>query len=258
MQDELTVVRQTCASDGSTSSVPPTWQVAASIIPVVFPLLVVAIGLGLWLVLSHMTDVSPAEHLETWLRIVVPLVVWLLVVWVLARSGAYKSPLALPIGVLLPPVIGLLFLTRLPQLPQLLDATPRSWLIGFMVLRLVGGVFLVAWASGEVAKPWFNLQAGSLDVLIGATALPVAWWVASGSPIALAVGVGWNLIGLLDFGLALGLSRLGARAGGPGYMLSLDTPIVTALKPTIRGIVTFGVPLAIMIHLLSLWQLVAA
>jgi len=40
-------------------------------------------------------------------------------------------------------------------------------------------------------------------------------------------------------------------------MLALNTPIVTALKPTIRGIVMFGVPLAIMIHILSLLQLVA-
>ncbi len=255
MHDDLSFGRPTVGSDGATSRVPRRWEIAAAFLPGVFPLLVVAIGLGLWLALARLSAASASERVATWLAIVVPLALWLLLVWALARAGAYKGPLAVALGALLPPIIGLVFLTRLPQLPQLLDATPRAWLIGVMVIRVVGGVFLVAWASGEVAKPWFNLEAGSLDVLVAASALPVAWWVASGSPIALAVGVGWNLIGLLDFALAIGLARLG---GGPGDMLALNTPIVNALKPTIRGIVTFAMPLGIMLHTLSLWQLVAS
>jgi len=38
-------------------------------------------------------------------------------------------------------------------------------------------------------------------------------------------------------------------------MVKLNTSIVAARKPTILGIVTWGVPLAIMVHVLSLWQL---
>jgi len=140
------------------SRVPPRWEVVAAILPVVFPLLVGAIGLELWLALSRLVDVSPADRLATWLAIVVPLALWLRLVWVLARAGASENPLAVPLGVLLPPIVGLALLSRLPLLPQLLDATPRSWLIGLMVIRVVGGVFLVARASGEVAKPWFNLR----------------------------------------------------------------------------------------------------
>src|SRR5262249_20663336 len=108
--------------------------------------------------------------------------------------------------------------------------------------------------SGEVAAPWFNLEAGSLDVIVGVTALPVAWWVSSGSSLALAVGIAWNVLGLLDFALALAISALVKRAG-PTYMVSLTTPVVASLKPTILAIVAWGVPLAIMVHLLSLWQL---
>ncbi len=118
----------------------------------------------------------------------------------------------------------------------------------------MGGVWLVAWASGEVARPWFNVWAGPLDVIVGATALPLAWWVSSGSSIALAIAVAWNLLGLLDMLVGLGLDSI-FKSAGPTYMLSLKTPVVAALKPRIIGIVTIGVPLMIMVHILSLWQL---
>jgi hypothetical protein len=68
-------------------------------------------------------------------------------------------------------------------------------------------------------------------VLVGASALPVASWVSSGSPIALGVAVGWNVIGMLDFALAIGLARLGR---GRCDILSLKTSTITALKPTIK------------------------
>ena len=71
----------------------------------------------------------------------------------------------------------------------MLDATPLSWLIGTMVVRLAGGAFLAGAARVEVAKPWFAIWAGGLDVFVGAIALPLAWWVSSGSPVAFAAAV---------------------------------------------------------------------
>lgn len=255
MEDSTPGWRLVEQKDGTALQLRRGWKLLAAVLPGVFPLLVAVIGLGLWRTLVVMSGISSGERVGTVLVIVVPLALWLLAVSVLARGGAYKAPLAITAGVLLPPVVGFLLLTRLPLLPQLLDATPRSWLIGFMVVRLVGGVFLAVWASGEVAKPQFNVWAGSMDVFVGATALPLAWWVSTGSPIALAVAVAWNLAGLLDFAGAIGISRRIPGAGAGGYMVSLDTPVVAALRPTIFGIVTWGVPLAIMIHVLSLWQL---
>lgn len=241
--------------DGTTSGFRRGLKLLAALLPAVFPLLVVAIGLGLWLALTRTSEISSPERFSTWLLVTVPLALWLLVVSLLARAGAYRFALAIPLGVLLTPAIGLFLLTRVPHMPQLLDATPKSWLIGSMVVRLIGAVFLAAWASREVAKPWFSVWAGSMDAFVGATALPLAWWVSSGSPISLALAVAWNLTGLLDFAVAIVISRRFPSAG-PGYMVSLNTPILGALKPTILGIVTWGVPVAIMIHVLSLWQLV--
>jgi hypothetical protein len=242
---------------GGASHLRRGWRLLAAVLPGVFPLLVAVLGLGLWLALVRTGDISSAERVRTLLIVTVPLALWLLVVSLLARAGAYRAQLAVTAGLLIPPAVGLLLLTRLPHLPELLDATPRSWLIGFMTIRLVGGVFLAVWASGEVAKPQFNVWAGGLDVIIGATALPLAWWVSTGAPVALATGVAWNLVGLLDFAGAIGISRTIRGAGPPAYIVS-NTPVVAALRPTIVGIITFGVPLAIMVHVLSLWQLLAA
>jgi hypothetical protein len=123
-----------------------------------------------------------------------------------------------------------------------------------MVVRLLGGVFLIAWASGEIARPSFTLWAGTVDLLIGATALPLAWWVSTGPHLAVAAAIVWNALGLLDFAVAVAISRT-RPAAGPGPLLVLNTPAVTALKPTILGILSWGVPVAIITHILSLWQL---
>lgn len=249
MQDDLTLARATVAHTAPASSL----RLTASLLPAVFPLLVGAIGLGLWLNLASLTTISAPEQLATWLAVTVPLALWLVAVWALARTRVYAHPLAIPLGVLLPPVIGIVLLTRLPLFPQLISVTPPAWLIGSMLVRVVGGIFLIVAASGELRKPLFNWSAGALDILIGVTALPVALWVSSGSPAAVPVAIGWNALGLFDFALAMLLARFGS---GPRDMLVLETPVVRTLKPTIAGIVTFGVPLAIIIHILSLRQLV--
>jgi hypothetical protein len=216
----------------------------ASVLPAVFPLLVAAIGLGLWLALASLTTISTSAQLATWLLIIVPLALWLVVVTALVRTRVYAHASAIPLGVLLPPVIGTVLLTRLPLFPQIMSVTPPAWLIGSMLVRVVGGIFLIAAASGELRKPSFNRSAGALDILIGTTALPVALLVSSGSAAAVPVAIGWNALGLFDFALAMVLARFGS---GPRDMLLLETPVVSTLKPTIAGIVMFGVPLAIII-----------
>lgn len=130
------------------------------------------------------------------------------------------------------------------------------WLIGFMAYRLLGGlVWLRVLSSREVAKPWFNISAGSLDLIIGTAAIPVALLVCTGSLVGLVIGATWNMVGLLDFVISIVLARI--HGGGPQDMLSLRTPIVNSLRPSITGIVAFAAPISIMVHVLSLWQLLA-
>jgi len=123
------------------------------------------------------------------------------------------------------------------------------------VSRGRGAAWLVALLSRELRKPQFSIEAGILDVLVGLTAVPTALLVARGSPYATGIGIVWNAVGLFDFLLAIGLARI--PGGGPGHMLITRTPALLALRPAVLGIVALGVPLAIILHVLSLWQLVA-
>ena len=231
------------------------WGMLAAVLPAVFLLLLVAISFGLWMSLGQMSKVSSGERFTTWLLVTVGFSLWLLAVSILAGVGFYRRyPIAITVGVPVLAGIGLLLLTRLPHLSQLLDATPRSWLISTMVVRLAGGSFLAGVARRELTKPVFAVWAGSLDVFVGATALPIAWWVSSGLPVALVVAVAWNVIGLVDF-IGSVIIAVIVRGSGPAYMLSLNTPVMRTIRPTIYLITTWGVPVAIIVHILSLWQM---
>ena len=231
------------------------WGRLAAVLPAVFPLLLAAISFGLWAGLGQTSAVSSGEQFHTWLLVTAGLALWLLAVSILAAVGFYRRyPAAITIGVPVLAGMGLLLLTRLPHLSQLLDATPRSWLISTMVVRLVGGSFLAGVARRELAKPLFAVWAGSLDVFVGATALPLAWWVSSGLPVATVAAVVWNVIGLVDF-IGSVVIAVAVRGSGPAHLLSLNTPVMGAIRPTIYLITTWGVPVAIIVHILSLWQL---
>jgi hypothetical protein len=135
---------------GVTARLRRPWKLLAVALPALFPLLVVTIALGTWLAVTRTASLPPQQWIGTWQVVIVPFALWLLVVSVLARTRFYDAHPAIPLGVLLTPAIGLFLLTRLAHLPQLLDATPKSWLIGLQVARLVGGVFLLVWLSREV------------------------------------------------------------------------------------------------------------
>jgi len=62
------------------------------------------------------------------------------------------------------------------------------------------------------------------------------------------------VIRLIDFVVGIAISRT-MPGSGPAHMISLNTPLIRAFKPTIYGIVTWGVPVSIIVHVLSLWQL---
>jgi hypothetical protein len=136
MKDMRTADRHPVAEEGMTLPPRRRWQLLAAILPAVFPLLVAAVGLGLGLALARTNGISTPQRIGTWLAVMVPLALWLLAVYVLARRGTYlRVPLAINLGVLVPVAVGLLLVSRLPHFSQVLDATPRSWLIGFMLVR---------------------------------------------------------------------------------------------------------------------------
>jgi len=210
---------------------------------------------GLWVGLRR-ARLDRRERLVTWFGVVVPLLAWLFVVIELAqggifRPGAVPAP-AIPLAVILPVILALPLLVRSRNVAAAIDAVPPSWLIGLQVYRVLGAVFLVRWAAGQLPGE-FALPAGIGDVLVGLLALPVAFYVHSSPRGSQAIAYGWNVLGILDLALALTMGIL--TSPDRTQMLALDQPNVGVGTYPLVMIPTFAVPLSLILHGLSLWQL---
>ncbi len=213
---------------------------------------------GLWLGLAR-TQFSSLERVAVWLALAVALVVWVSVIWSLAahgtfqpRSAANRTVPALPVAIFLPLLLGLGLLTSSQRIASLLDATPASWLVGLQVYRVLGGIFLVDWMRGSMPGA-FAIPAGIGDVLVGLLALPAAVWLASGMPMGRKIGIWWNVLGLVDFVVAIGMGMM--TSPGRFQVFALDhANAQTGTFPSVM-IPAFAVPNSIILHALSLRQL---
>ena len=150
---------------------------------------------------------------------------------------------------------------------RLLKAVPQTWLIGAQTFRIVGGVFLIA-ATYDAVPAYFAIPAGWGDLLTGVAALLVAIWWARRAPFARRAAWAWNIFGLLDLLVALGIGTavLAAPAatlfgGSPQWLEQAAQgfqPFGPAIFPVsfpLALVPTFIVPLSIVLHLLSLRKL---
>lgn len=209
---------------------------------------------GLWLALSR-TTLDARTRVTVWAALALPFTLWLAAVWGLALAGAFQARSGvpvLPLAIVLPLVLALPPLLRSRRIASVLDATPASWLVALQVYRIFGGVFFAAWSRGDVSAI-FALPAGSGDVLVGVLALPVAALLAAGAHRGRQAAIAWNVLGLIDFAVAVGIGFLSAP--GPLQLIVPDRPN-TALGtfPTVM-IPAFAVPSSILLHALSLRQL---
>jgi len=215
----------------------------------------IAIVLGLWLALER-TELSLRRRLGVWLAIVVPYTLWLSIIWSVAITGVFRpgnSTLPLvPLAIFLPVIVGVPILLRSKRIGEVLDAMPTSWLVGLQVYRVLGGIFLVGWARGVIPS-LFALPAGIGDVTTGLLALPVVYSLVSRNSNAVRGAIAWNIFGLLDFTIAVGIGLV--TAPGPFQLIKPSIPNTgLGLYPNVL-IPAFAVPSSILLHALSLRQL---
>jgi hypothetical protein len=114
-------------------------------------------------------------------------------------------------------------------------------------VRVLGISFLALFSAHRLPAPFAPI-AGTGDILIGLTALPVAWWLATRRSDG-GLAFTWNALGLLDLVAAIGL----------GAMSSPDSPIHLFRDPPGSAVMTtlpwilipcFLVPSLAFIHLL--------
>jgi hypothetical protein len=215
----------------------------------------VMIALGLWLGLER-TELTSAQRRNTWLAVMIPFTLWLALIWGVAINGAFRpgvSPIPLtPIAIFLPVIVGAPLLLRSQRIGQILDAMPATWLVALQVYRVLGSVFLIGWARNLVPGV-FALPAGIGDVLTGVFAIPAAIGLAAGTLDGRRAAIAWNIFGLLDFTVAVGIALM--ITPGPFQLIVPSIPNATSgIYPTIL-IPAFAVPSSILLHALSLRQL---
>jgi hypothetical protein len=178
---------------------------------------------------------------------------WAVLATVLAARGTFiqgdvqRVP---PVGIAL--VLSLVGMTALlagsPSVRSLL--TNQKHLILLNVWRLVGVVFLLLMASGQMPALW-ALPSGIGDILVGAAAPLIAR--AVDSPGGRRRAVAFNLFGLADLVVAVGLGV--TTSPGPAQVFRTTPTSALATHFPFALVPTFLVPLAVMVHVVSMWQL---
>ena len=209
---------------------------------------VIAIFLVLWR--------ERGSRRQTWIALVSGLVLaaWATGTTMLARRGVFEppDPYSLPpVGITLILVLVILAVCLLtsPSLRGLL--TNQRNLILLNLWRLVGVVFLMLLANGQMPALW-ALPAGIGDVMVGAAAP----WIAGrvDTPQGRSRAIIFNLFGMADLVVAVGLGIMTSLGPAQVFHTTPTSELVTRFPLAL--VPTFLVPLAWTLHIVSLWQLV--
>jgi hypothetical protein len=163
-------------------------------------------------------------------------------------SAAVRFPL-LPIALLVPLVAVLAAFQAVPALRTLARHVPQEQLIGIQIIRLMGFAFLLLLAQ-SLLPPVFALPAGVGDMLVGVEAFFVARLYARRAASAPAMAVSLGLLGIADFAVALTIGFLASTTPFQVIHVTPSTDLV-AMFP-LALVPTFGIPLFVLIHVLSL------
>jgi hypothetical protein len=178
---------------------------------------------------------------------------WAILTTLLARRGFFQPPDLTsppPIGITLTLVLLVLAVCLLvsPSLRRLL--TNQRNLILLNLWRLVGAVFLMLMANGQMPALW-ALPAGIGDVIVGVAAP----WIARrvDTPKGRRAAIIFNLFGMADLIVAVGLGVM--TSPGPAQVFYTTPTSELATRFPLALVPTFLVPLAFVLHVISLWQL---
>jgi hypothetical protein len=116
-----------------------------------------------------------------------------------------------------------------------------SILVAVQTWRILGFAFLWGVSVG-ILHPAFGIPAGVGDILVGVTAIPFAYFLKKGYSWSKYGLVVWSILGIADLVMAVSLGTI--TAGIP----TMNT-FPWVLVPTV------GVPLALILHGITLYRL---
>jgi hypothetical protein len=180
---------------------------------------------------------------------------WLAFTGVLAWSGALLRagtvPLYFPLLVLTPVLAGIFFLRSTPG-EAVLSALPPASPVLMQSFRIV--MELVLWALALQGRvPYLiTFEGRNIDILIGLTAWPVAWYCFIRRKWPVRVAMLWNVAGLIILANVVFRAYLAA----PTAIRMIFTQPPTGFIGTLPYVwlPTFLVPLAVWLHTASLMR----
>jgi len=181
---------------------------------------------------------------------------WFVLAVALAVLGVYSGAAGkiptIQFGIAIPILLGCLLIWRWPAISRLIDAVPRQWVIAIQVFRVEGVTFLILFAA-HLLPGLFALPAGLGDVAVGLLAAAIGICASRGWQLRPRTVLRWNLLGIADLLVALTTGFLTAPSAL--QMFAFDRPNeLISIFPLVL-IPTFLVPLAILLHFISLIQL---
>ena len=151
-------------------------------------------------------------------------------------------------GVGMPVALGLAALVTVTPLRQLVIAAEiQPALIAVQSYRLIAGAVFLALMLMNQLPAIFAIPAGGGDFLVGLFAFGIARSVRAGRRRPAVI---WNLLGMLDLVVAVGLGV--TTSPGPAHLI-FTTPTTIALSiPPLVVVPTFLVPMSFLLHVVSL------
>ena len=204
-------------------------------------------------VLSICLGANPATRI----RVAASLGFWFAVVVALAATRVFENTVGfgvrgLGIAVAVPIAILVVIFARVQSARERLFRMPLWLLNGVQSVRVIGILFVVLYANGRLPAPFAPI-AGWGDIFVGVSAPIIAWVTYKRARNTGAIVWLWNVVGLADLIVAVGLGA----ASSPGPLrLFYSTPdafLMTTLPWLL--IPGFLVPLLATIHIGTLIRL---
>jgi hypothetical protein len=207
--------------------------------------------------LQHSHQLKSPAVSGTGLSVALGLAVWFALVFLLGAGEVFVTsggtpPLALLIAVTAPVIIFLAGFWVSHPFREFVLAADLRLMMGMQAWRFAGFIFLTLYTYG-VLPGYFAWPAGLGDMAIGVTApwLLVAL-IRQPSFAASKIFAAWNVFGILDLVVAVGLGALGPR------LLAVDAAGAVATAPMAHlplvFIPAFLVPIFIILHIAALFQ----
>jgi hypothetical protein len=180
------------------------------------------------------------------------LAVWIAYGGVIGYTGVMANVSTLPPGLfyMLAPIIMLAVFMARSRVGETIALSFPLWLLmGMESFRLIVEVFLhQLWLDGQLPK-MLTYQGANFDILIGISAPVVAWLLIS-RRISNRMALVWNAIGIAM--LANVAVRAVLTSPGPLHFISAEVPNVAIGTFPFTYIPGLMVPLALMLHVLSI------